>query len=323
MDHTFDKEIYLDKFRGINFGFDQDKFFVEYDSCSRPVGNLREEFEKRAISLYNDNPKLMLGVSSGLDCQTVLHSFFSQGMKIECAFLYYPTFNETEFANLKILEKKYGFKSIIIDLDPIACKDEVMHVWETNKVPPSQTLQKKFLEQLPRDLNFLQGINGPTDLYFSEKYKTWSVIETANSYEIFRFRSFLSLQNRTGKIVAWERIPEITLSLLTDPIILAFMHSYNYISNNNLMYNDGNKIPLMDNWDLYLKPFIFGNYWKDELEYFPKYKGTEGIDYVVNGAYHQYKKNLVQIPYNELIAHLKNISDPPIRYYENYVYTGL
>jgi hypothetical protein len=316
------ENIILDKFRGINFGFDQDKFFVEYDSCSRPVGNLREEFEKRAISLYENNPNLMLGLSSGLDSQTVLHSFFNQGIKIECAFLYYPTFNETEFANLKILEKKYGFKSIVVDIDPMACKDEVMHIWETEKIPPSQTLQKKFLEQLPPDLDFLQGINGPTDLYFSEKHRKWSVLETANSYEIFRFRSFLSVQNRTGKIIGWERIPEITLSLLTDPVITAFMYSYNYISNNKLVYKDGTKIPLMDNWDLYIKPFIYGKYWKDELEYFPKYQGPEGIDYVLNGNYHRYRKNLIQIPYDELMSHFKKFDSSTIRFYENYVYTG-
>jgi hypothetical protein len=310
------KNIILDKFRGINFGFDQDKFFVEYDSCSRSVGNLREEFEKRAVSLCNHNPKLMLGLSSGLDSQAVLHSFFSQGIKIECAFLYYPTYNETEFYNLKILEKKYDFKSIIIDIDPIACKDEIMHVWETEQIPPSQSLQKKFLEQLPKDLDFIQGIHGP-DLYYSEKYKNWSVLETANSFEIFRLRAFLSLENRTGKIIGWERIPEISLSVLTDPIIESFMYSYRYISQNRLIYEDGSKIPLIDYWDLYFKPFIFGKYWKDELEYFPKYQGPEGIDYVLNNPYHQFRKNLIKVPYDDLISHFKKNEKSTIRYYEN------
>lgn len=314
------ENIILDKFHGINFGFEEEKFFVEYDSCSRSVGNLREEFEKRAISLYEHNPKLMLGLSSGLDCQAVLHSFFIQGLKIDCAFLYYPSFNEFEFNNLKILEKKYGFKATVIDIDPMTCKDEVMHVWETKQIPPSQTLQKKFLEQLPKDVNFLQGIHGP-DLFYSEKYKKWSVLETANSFEIFRLRAFLSLENRSGKIIGWERIPEIVLSLLSDSAVTSFMYSYNYISNNKLIYKDGSEIPLKDYWDLYIKSFIYGKYWQDELEYFPKYQGIDSIKYV-NGNYHNYRKNLIQIPYLELMSHLKNLDGTTIRFYENYLYTG-
>lgn len=322
------ENIILDKFRGINFGFDQDKFFVEYNTCSRHVGTLREEFDRRAISLYENYPKLMLGLSAGLDSQTVLHSFLSQGLKIECAFLYYPGFNDLELNNLRILEKKYGFKAIIIDINPMACKDEVMHIWESKKIPPIQTLQKKFLEQLPADLNFLQGVHGP-DLFYSEKYKKWSILETANSFEIFRLRAFLSVKNRTGSIIGWERVPEIFLSLLTDPAITAFMHSYKYISQNKLIYSDGSKIPLMDYWDLYIKPFVYGKYWKDELEYFPKYGGTEGIDYVNNDLkkyssdpYHNYRKNLVQIPYQQLIDHLKKFYGPSLRLYENYRYIG-
>lgn len=315
------ENIILDKFRGINFGFDQDKFFVEYDSCSREVGNLRNEFEKRAISLYENNPKLMLGLSSGIDSQSVLHSFYTQGMKIDCAFLYFPSYNESEFNNLKILEKKYGFKSIIIDIDPMKCKDEVLHIWETEGLPPNQTLQKKFLEQLPTDLDFMQGIHGP-DLFYSEKYKKWSILETANSFEIFRLRALLSVKNRTGKIIGWERTPEISLSLLTDPAITSFIYSYKYISQNKLIYKDGSDIPLMDYWDLYIKPFIFGNYWKDELEYFPKYGGAEGIDYVLNGPYHRYRKNLAQISYFDQVDHLKKMDGSTKRYYENYVFKG-
>ena len=308
MNPAFDKN-----FLGTNFGFEDNKFYVEYKSCSRKIGNLREEFDLRAIALYESRPKLMLGLSSGLDSQAVMHSFFTQGLKIDCAFLYLPGYNEFEYANLKILEKKYGFEAIIIEIDPIKDKDEIMTLHRELKLPPNQILHRKFLSMLPTDVDIVQGIHGP-DFYFSNN--KWFCFETANSFELSRLRAFQTL-DRTGEVIGWERTSEILLSLLTDDVVTSFMYSYPYISQNGLIYEDGKKIPDIDYWDLYIKPYIYGKYWKDELEYFAKYQGAEGIDYIINGPRNEYHKNIIMIPYIDFVKNLSSTADTSIRYYQH------
>jgi hypothetical protein len=307
------KNEHLSRFYGINFGFDNDLFYVEYHSAGRPVGNLREEFDIRAKELYSNVPNLMLGLSSGLDSQSVLHSFYSQGIAVETAFLYLPGFNEVEFNNLKILERKYGFKSAIIDFDAHSIKDEVMDMHRELNLPPNQILHRMFLEKLPEDKNFIQGIHGPDLLYKNDK---WLIIETANSFEVARLRAFLTINERKGKIIGWERTPEIMLSLLNDDIVKAFMCASGYISRNGLVYKSGDPIPFIDNWDLYIKPFIYGKYWKNELEYFPKYQGPEGIDWIMNGPRHEYNKNVTAISYKRLMEQLTSDNEFPIKVYQ-------
>lgn len=297
---------------GINFGFEDGKFFVDYQSADKPVGNLRQEFDRRARDLYTNNKNLMLGLSSGLDSQAVLHSFYTQDIPLECAFLYMPGYNDNEFSNIKILEKKYGFECIIIEIDPIDVKDQVMFLHEEHNIPPNQMLHRLFLDKLPRDKDFMQGIHGPDFLYRNDK---WYIFETANSFEIARLRAFLTL-DRPGKIIGWERTPEIMLSLLSDDIVISFMNAYPYIKQNRLIYDDGSAIPVMDYWDLYIKPYFYGKYWTDELEYFPKYQGCEKIDYIMQGPRHDFNKNMTAISYRRLIDQLKSTNSEKIRVYQ-------
>lgn len=286
---------------GINFGFDKEKFFVEYCPFVNEVGNFRQEMEKRAVQLYNHFPNLTLCLSSGIDSQSVLHSFFSQGMKIDCAFLYQPGYNDSEYNNINILEKKYNFKTTVVEIHPEKVKDEVLTLQKQYNLPPNQILHKMFVEKLPTDTNILQGVHGPDFLQHENK---WYIFESANSFEISRLRSLLLIP-RNGKIIGFERTSQILYSLLDDEITRSFLYSYSYIKNNKLIYDSGETIPLIDYWDLYLKPFFYGKYWKDNLEYFPKYQGCEKIDYIINGPRNQYEKNLVFIPYLDLVNLLR------------------
>jgi hypothetical protein len=299
---TIDKRLY-----GINFGIENSRFFVEYNSVNRSVGNLKQEFYLRAVELYEKVPNLMLGLSSGLDSQVVLDSFYKQGIPLECAFLYLENYNTSELSHLKILEKKYNFKSIVINLDVDNIKDEIMDMYEKTGLPPNQLIHRMFVDKLPPETNLIQGTHGPDFLYKNNK---WFIIESANSFEIARLRSL------AGNVIGWERTPEIMMSLLEDDVVKAFMCSFDYIKGSQLMYRDGTDIPFIDYWDLYLKPFIYGKYWGDELEYFPKYQGPEGIDWIMNGPIHQYDKNVTAITYQRMIEILKSTDNYPIRIYQ-------
>lgn len=292
---------------GINFGFENNRFFVEYNSVTRSVGNIKHEFFLRARELYANVPNLMLGLSSGLDSQAVLDSFYKQGIPLECAFLYLENYNTSELENLKILEKKYNFKSIIVNLEADKIKDEVISRYQETGLPPNQIVHRMFLDQLPSRTNLIQGIHGPDFLYRNNK---WFIIESANSFEIARLRAL------SGNVIGWERTPEIMLSILNDDVIRSFMHSYNYIRGHQLIYRDGTNIPFIDYWDLYLKPFMYGKYWGDELEYFPKYQGPEGIEWIMNGPIHQYDKNITAITYQRLMEILQSMENHPIKIYQ-------
>lgn len=300
-------------FTGINFGFDKEKFFAEYSPVTRPVGNFREEFEIRAKDLFGKRKRLILGLSSGLDSQAVLHSFYTQNLRIETAFLYHPGYNDIEFEQLKIIDKKYNIKTQVIEIDPMAVKDQVLELHQQLNLPPNQILHRMFLEKLPPDADVIQGYPGPDFLLYKEK---WYWLETANSWDVSRMRALMSLEGRQGTIIGFERTNEILLSLLTDEVVTSYLYSFNYINNNKLIFESGEKIGNAYMWDLYIKPFIYGKYWKDELEYFPKYQGPENIDYIMNGPRNEYEKNLVVVPYLKLIEYLRTPGSEPWRCYQ-------
>ena len=84
----------------MNHGFEDGKWYIDYTSCTRPVGNMRQESDKRALDIAQSNSKLMISLSAGIDSQSVLHSFITQDIPVETAFLYLPGYNDNEYNNL-------------------------------------------------------------------------------------------------------------------------------------------------------------------------------------------------------------------------------
>lgn len=274
-------------------------FSVTLHGVEHPVGNLRQECERKAKALYIENNNIMLGLSGGVDCQIVLHSFVTQDIPIKCAFMYLSGCNDFELANVRFLEKKYNLDLTVIELNPESLKDSVIGEYELTGIPPYQLIHKHFLSLLPSKYTFIQGLDGP-DLLKRKSDGLWYIIQTANSFVNARVRALEQL-DRKGKIVSWEKSPEILYSLLTDDVTTSYMYAHNNIVNNGLSYKNDSPISLIDHYDLYIKPIIYGKYWKDEIEYFSKYQGPEEIPWVMNRRWHEYEKNLVYIPYPEAV----------------------
>jgi len=89
----------------IQYGRDDNDFYIEFKSKSREVGNIRQEFEIRARQLYEQKDNIVLGISGGLDSQVMMHSFLCQGLNVKTSFLYMPGYNDNEYECIKILEK--------------------------------------------------------------------------------------------------------------------------------------------------------------------------------------------------------------------------
>lgn len=276
----------------MQFGRDENGFYIEYPQCQWTVGNIREEYNRRARDIISLNDKLMLGISSGVDSQAALRSFMDQGIDIETAFMYMPGYNDNEYQNLKELEDAWQFKSHIIDIDPVACKDEVLDISNQLNIPPFQILYRKFLSQLP-DINFLQGGDGPLITFVKGVAHFY---EGYNTYEMSRKRAGDTL-GRTAEYLLFDKTSEIVLSTVRDDIMTAFINAHSLYTKQGVRN--------IDWWDTFIKPLYYGKYWGKDLMYFPKFAGAENIDYVMQGPEHDYRKDHILVPVDQLLTDLQ------------------
>ena len=294
------------------YGLDEnDKFYVEYTACPEPIGTVRQEMEKSCIRLANEaQSKVLISLTSGLDSQVLLHTFHTLGLPYECAFMYHPGYNDFEYNNIKILEKKYGFKCTIVEIDPFAIREEIEASAIATGIPAEHHMMKKFLAQLPEDQDFCQGIESFDFVFRQGKaycMESWTAIEVAS-------QRALKQVERSGKIVCIDRrapFDNFALAYLSDPVVTGYINGLEYIKGNGLVEKEtGEPPPLIFSWEYYVKPIIYGIYWGKELEIFPKYVSTEKVDFIMNPVdsrlRHNYKNKCVFVPRDELIEHLTN-----------------
>lgn len=300
----------------MKYGFENNQFYVEFPKVSRKPGTMREESDLRAVEIASSSQKLILSMSSGVDSQSVLYSFLTQGIPIECVFFYMPGHNEVEFNQLKEVQKKYKATIRIIDLDPIPYEEEIMVTAKEEKIHPIQLMQAKFASMLPEDADIIQMIHDPfvhitaENFYFYQGYY---------SPEIARIRAMDRL-NRKGKYIPYGDTSEFLYSILNDDVYKGAIYTHRYFDGNGLS-KPGCYLKSVDRWDYYIKPIIYGKYWKDELIYFPKYGGYEGVPYlrgepsrpewVLPSSW--YRERAVLIPYLDF---LKTLETQDMRYYQ-------
>jgi hypothetical protein len=124
----------------------------------------------------------------------------------------------------------------------------------------------------------------------------------------------LNLLDRKGSIVTIDRrapFNEFALAYLADPIVDSYINVFSYLQGNTLVEKETGQPPGMTvMWEHYVKPIIFGMYWKNELEYFPKFASQWKIDWIYNPSdtrlRHNYREQRVLIERNELISHLSD-----------------
>ena len=294
------------------YGLDEnDKFYVEYTACPEPIGTVRQEMEKSCIRLANEaQSKVLISLTSGLDSQVLLHTFHTLGLPYECAFMYHPGYNDFEYNNIKILEKKYGFKCTIVEIDPFTIREEIEASAIATGIPAEHHMMKKFLAQLPEDQDFCQGIESFDFVFRQGKaycMESWTAIEVAS-------QRALKQVERSGKIVCIDRrapFDNFALAYLSDPVVTGYINGLEYIKGNGLVDKEtGEPPPLIFSWEYYVKPIIYGIHWGKELEIFPKYVSSEKVDFIMNPVdsrlRHNYKNKCVFVPRDELIEHLTN-----------------
>ena len=297
----------------MEFGYLNNRFYIDVPSCRWEIKDFRTEVYRRAVNLYEQNNKLMLGMSTGLDSQIVLLSCLDQGIPIECVFMYLPGYNDFEMGNISMVEKRFGIKVQILDFDPYELKNDLIEESEETKIHPNQLLHKKFLSLLPEDALFLQGIDGPCVVPAKGRF---FYFESYNSFEVSRYRAF-KLLNRSGGNEIFDKESEVLLSILNDDTYKGFLYTFNYFDNNKLR-KDKAFLTTIDRWDYYIKPIIYGKYFRDELLYFAKYDTSQAIPYLVDTP-HKWREHGISIPYELFLEHLKSCNGETKRFYENTV----
>jgi hypothetical protein len=298
----------------MKYGFDSDKFYLEYESCSRPAGNMREESDRRALEIAEAGSKLYITISAGLDSQSVLHSFYTQGIPVDTVFFFMPGYNDVEYENLKLVDKKYGIKTQIVDLDPLKIKDEILADAEAHHLSTNQAIQKKFMSLLPSNWDLIQMVHDP--FVYVSPTKKFYYYQGYHDPEISKIRLH-SLLNRSGKFIPFGTTSEFIFSILNDDVYKSALFSSEYFDGNKLS-KPGTELKTLDRWDYYIKPLIYGKYWKDELIYFPKFGGWENVPYSAGNRW--FRKHAVAIPYFDFLDHLSSPPGNIKRYYENVPY---
>ncbi len=270
---------------------------------------MREENDYRALEIASRGTKLVLSISSGVDSQSVLHSFYTQGIPIEYVFYYMPGYNDIEYQQLQLVIKKYGVKIQIIDLDPMKYEEEIMLTAEKHELHPIQLMHVKFASFLPKDVDIIQMTHDPyVHITKEEKFYYY---QGYNSPDVSRSRA-MELLNRTGRFISYCGTSEFLFSILNDDVYRSVMYTHKYFDENGLQ-KENFHLNTVDRWDYYIKPIIYGKYWKDELIYFPKYGGWENVPFMLNEPSNPelkvtwgnlYKKKAVLVPYFEFLEAL-------------------
>jgi hypothetical protein len=263
----------------INYGFENEKFYVDFKACSRIAGNMREEGNIRAKELYEKyNGNLLLGFSSGVDSQAMYLSFAEQGLPVKTVFKYMPGFNDNELTNVKFLDKKYGITTEIIDVDVMSLKDSLEEEELDTGIQIYSLLWKHFITLLPKDSNFVQMAHDPY-VHFSNKNKSRLYFVSYNGPDVSKHRAYQLIKNdRSGDYIFFGHTPEFLYSILSDEVFKSAMNSIEYFINNGLTKNNL-ALDTLDRWDYYIKPLIYGRHWDNTLEFFPKFVGFANIPF--------------------------------------------
>lgn len=299
-------------------GFENNRFYVEYTSAGRKIGNMREELN-RAVKSISDisGDRLLLGLSSGLDSQVILHSLHEQQLPYTCAFMHMPGYNDHELANLRILEKKYGFTPIIAEVNPDKEREEVLDLMYKHHILPNHFIHKKFLSLLPEDMDYLNGIEGP-DIAINSETRVRYLMEAYWNFENTRLRVLRTVP-RTGRVFNLDRNETsegLLASILNDSVFKGYVSGMEYILNNDLVDGSGVKPSIVFNYNYYIKPILMGRYWGDELIYFPKYMGVEKVDWIMNCPIKvDYAHDVVFMEYNYIRKFLAKESSEITRHY--------
>jgi hypothetical protein len=292
------------------YGFVDDRFVIKINSSNKSNQTYKEACMSRAEDLYKNLKNPVLAIGGGTDSQVVLNCFYDQNYKIDCVFRYYKNYNTHELEWVHRLQKKYNFNLIQIDIDPDKIQSEILEEYEKTDIHPIELIYKNFISMLPEDFDVIQGIEGPFIVKGKSKLH---YLDSYNTYGFLRRRA-VEMLDRKGKLINFEKNSDILLATLQDEIYNSFLETYEYFEGHTFTKELKNN--LIDQWDLYIKPFLYHKHWKNDIIYFPKYMGSESIPWL-NLYRTFYRQRMILIELQEMKEFLKSGGDNYKEFYEH------
>jgi len=300
-------------YTAIEFGSSHN-FYVKYRSPRREIKSLRTEFNNDAIEIAKTYGKVYIGLSSGVDSQIITRCFLDNNLDCEFVFLYAKGINDLEYERIIWCEKYFGIeiKKYTIDIDSF--KDQWILRSKKEKNKSMHQYQFEWLSSiLPEPYPFVtQGSYEPAIVggwyrQLRDDEHDYPVAIYHNYEEAMLQRKRLMEQYRP--IIEFPFSPEALTSYYTHTAFKTFCKNLNYFIESDpvipsLWQEQDYFLHKLNYFNLYAKPFIKGEYFKDILWY-GKLSGYEKTrNWLISNNYN--KSTAVTVPFWDLIDFLEN-----------------
>jgi hypothetical protein len=310
--------------QGIEFN-DSENFYVKYRSPRRKIKNLRDEFNIDAIEISKTYGPVYIGFSSGVDSQIIARCFLDNNLDCEFIFLHVKGINDIELERVIECEKYYGIEVKKYSLDIETYKDQWI-ARSQNEVQKS--MHQYQFEWLSKELcgNFplvMQGAVEPAII--GGQFKRIKNYDYPVSIYHNFFESSLQrkrLMEKFRPVLDFPFSPEAITSYYTEHSFKNFCRNINYfIETDPLMPSLQKKIDIvnhkLDYFNIYAKPFVKGNYFKD-INWYGKLSGYEMTPKWVESDVFK-NDTSISVSYWDLVNFLENnIGQEKI--YSNWIY---
>lgn len=285
----------------LTFIKDDSGYSVTYKSPSRKFGNLREELNNDAILISKEHGPVYVAFSSGLDSQVIMRCFVDMKCDFIPFFVHVEGKNDFEYDMVLKSEKFYGVK---IEKHTLRLEDYqdkwIKHSIE-NDIPnclhyPLVEVINNLSEKFPI---ITSGANEPCIVG-----STNSVVSIYhNYYEQMRLRFRMIESNR--QVYDFPYTSESLAAYYCDDVIKTYADTSAYFKDNNLVYSTINMFPSTDYFNIYVKPFVKGKYFKKDVLYPSKRTGFELFPPELVRDISTPKNARVSATYSEVTDHLE------------------
>jgi hypothetical protein len=297
----------------IEFGT-ADDFYVKYRSPRRKIYDFRTELNTDAIEISKQYGPVYIGLSSGIDSQIITRCFLDNKLDCEFVFLYVKGVNDLEYERVIWCEKYFGIDVRKYTIDINSFKDEWIVKSKTEKNKSMHQYQFEWLSSnLENPYPFVtQGAYEPAIVggwYRQNRDEEHDYpVAIYHNYEEAMLQRRRLMENHRP-VLEFPFSPEAVSSYYTHTSFKTFCKNINYFIEcdpvmPSLWQEKDYFMHKLNYFNLYAKPFIKGEQFKDILWY-GKLSGYEQTpNWVVSNNFN--KATAITVPYWDLVDFLEN-----------------
>lgn len=289
----------------IVYDHDEQGHYVKYLSPSRKFSNLREELNIDALTISKTHGPVYVAFSTGVDSQCIMRCFKDMGVEFYPFFLHVKRCNDYELKLIPACEKFYDIKIPVYQID----LEEHRLAWVQRQ---QQTDARTCIHypfdwvstQLPEDFPIIMsGINEPA-IAGGMPHRISIVHNYQESLNI-RFR----LMEEHRPIYDFPYSAESLAAYYTDDIIKTYRSTVSYFRDNNLWKISREipiRIPMLAAFNYYVKPFVKGRWFGDDIMWPSKKTGYEYYPNWTKLTWLYEPNTSISVPYMDLVDHMES-----------------